>query len=414
MRTAGSADGPPAPAGIRGIPGGVWALGLVSLFMDTSSELIHSLLPVFLVTVLGAGALSVGLIEGVAEAVAAVTKVFSGTLSDYLGKRKLLAVIGYGLAAVSKPLFPLAGSAAWVFAARLIDRIGKGIRGAPRDALIGDLAPPRLRGACYGLRQSLDTVGAFAGPMLAVVFMFWLENDIQAVFWIALAPAVISVAILIVAVREPRRAGAAAPVRAPIRLRELRRIGAGYWWLVGTGMVLAAARFSEAFLILRARDVGLAMGLVPIVLIVMNVVYALSAYPAGTLSDRIDRRIILVAGFAVLIAADTVLGLAGGIGWIMAGTVLWGLHMGLTQGLLAAMVADASAIGIRGTAFGIFNLMSGAGLLTGNLAAGLLWDHYGPASPFFAGAGITAIALAGLVAAQISSPGLYGSHGGTG
>jgi MFS family permease len=375
-------------------------LGFVSLFMDTSSELIHSLLPVFLVSVLGASAFSVGLIEGLAEATAAITKVFSGTLSDYLGKRKLLTVIGYGLAAVSKPLFPLAGSVAWIFAARFIDRIGKGIRGAPRDALIGELAPSHLRGACYGLRQSLDTVGAFAGPLLAVTFMVLLANDIQAVFWIAVIPAFISVVILIFAVEEPATARSVHQARSPIRIQDLRQIGAAYWWLVLIGAVLAVARFSEAFLVLRAENVGLAIALVPIVFIVMNVVYALSAYPAGTLSDRMDRRIILAVGFAVLIAADAVLALATGIWMVMAGTVLWGLHMGLTQGLLAAMVADTTPARIRGTAFGIFNLVTGVALLGGNLVAGLLWDHYGPSSTFFAGAGITAIALAGLVTLQ--------------
>lgn len=400
MKNAQSAGGRPAPTGLRAIPKSIWALGFVSLFMDTSSELIHSLLPVFLVSVLGASAFSVGLIEGLAEATAAITKVFSGTLSDYLGKRKLLAVIGYGLAAVSKPLFPLAGSVAWIFAARFIDRIGKGIRGAPRDALIGELAPSHLRGACYGLRQSLDTVGAFAGPLLAVAFMVLLANDIQAVFWIAVVPAFISVVILIFAVKEPATARPVGEAHSPIRVKDLRQIGAAYWWLVIIGAVLAAARFSEAFLVLRAQNVGLAIALVPIVFIVMNVVYALSAYPAGTLSDRMDRRIILAVGFAVLIAADAVLALATGIWMVMAGTVLWGLHMGLTQGLLAAMVADTTPARIRGTAFGIFNLVTGVALLGGNLVAGLLWDHYGPSSTFFAGAGITAIALAGLVTLQ--------------
>ncbi len=400
MKNAKSADGWPAPTGLRAIPKSIWALGFVSLFMDTSSELIHSLLPVFLVSVLGASALSVGLIEGAAEATAAITKVFSGTLSDYLGKRKLLAVIGYGLAAVSKPLFPLAGSVAWIFTARFIDRIGKGIRGAPRDALIGDIAPSHLRGACYGLRQSLDTVGAFAGPLLAVAFMVLLANDIQAVFWIAVIPAFISVAILIFAVKEPETARSVDEAHSPIRVQDLRQIGAAYWWLVIIGAVLAVARFSEAFLVLRAENVGLAIALVPMVFVVMNVVYAVSAYPAGTLSDRMDRRIILAIGFVVLIAADAVLALATGIWLVMAGTVLWGLHMGLTQGLLAAMVVDTTPPKIRGTAFGIFNLVTGVALLGGNLVAGLLWDHYGPSSTFFAGAGITAVALVGLVSLQ--------------
>lgn len=400
MKIAHSDGERAAATGLRAIPKSIWALGFVSLFMDTSSELIHSLLPVFLVSVLGASALSVGFIEGVAEATAAITKVFSGTLSDYLGKRKMLTVIGYGLAAVTKPLFPLAGSVAWIFTARLIDRIGKGIRGAPRDALIGDIAPSHLRGACYGLRQSLDTVGAFAGPLLAIAFMVLLANDIQAVFWIAVIPAFISVAILIFAVKEPETTRSEGETRSPIRVQDLRRMGAAYWWLVIVGAVLAMARFSEAFLVLRAENIGLSIALVPMVFVVLNAVYAASAYPAGTLSDRMDRRFILMIGFVVLIVADVVLALATGIWLVMAGVVLWGLHMGLTQGLLAAMVADATPPKIRGTAFGIFNLATGLALLGGNLIAGLLWDHYGPFATFFVGAGITAVALAGLVALQ--------------
>ncbi len=400
MKIAVPDDERPAPAGLRAIPKSIWALGFVSLFMDTSSELIHSLLPVFLVSVLGASALSVGLIEGVAEATAAITKIFSGTLSDYLGKRKMLTVIGYGLAAVTKPMFPLAGSVGWIFTARFIDRIGKGIRGAPRDALIGDIAPSHLRGACYGLRQSLDTVGAFAGPLLAIAFMVLLANDIRAVFWIAVIPAFISVAILIFAVKEPETPRSEGKARSPIQIQDLGQIGAAYWWLVIVGAVLALARFSEAFLVLRAENVGLSMALVPVVFVVMNVVYAVSAYPAGSLSDRMDRRIILAVGFVVLIAADVVLALATGIWPVMVGVVLWGLHMGLTQGLLAAMVVDTTPPKIRGTAFGIFNLVTGLALLGGNLVAGLLWDHYGPSSTFFVGAGITAVALVGLVTLQ--------------
>ena len=406
MKTAEPDGERPVPAGWRTIPRGIWALGFVSLFMDTSSELIHSLLPVFLVSVLGASTLSVGLIEGVAEATASITKVFSGTLSDYLGKRKMLTVIGYGLAALTKPMFPLAGSAAWIFTARFLDRIGKGIRGAPRDALIGEIAPSHLRGACYGLRQSLDTVGAFAGPLLAVAFMVLLANDIQAVFWIAAIPAFISVAILILAVKEPQttrhpgdsKGETKGEARSPIQFQDLRQVGAPYWWLVIVGAVLALARFSEAFLVLRAENVGLSIALVPLVFVVMNAVYAASAYPAGTLSDRMDRRYILAIGFVVLIVADVVLALATGIGMVIAGVVLWGLHMGLTQGLLAAMVADTAPAKIRGTAFGIFNMATGLALLGDNVAAGWLWETFGPSGTFLMGAGITSVALAGLVA----------------
>ena len=387
----------PSSTGLRAIPKSIWALGLVSLFMDTSSELIHSLPPIFLVSGLGASALSVGLIEGIAEATASITKVFSGTLSDYLGRRKMLTVIGYGLAAVTKPLFPLAGTVGLVFTARFVDRVGKGIRGAPRDALIGDIAPVHLRGACYGLRQSLDTVGAVAGPLLAVLFMALLANDIRAVLWIAVIPAFIAVVILVFGVKEPKLARPARQARSPIQISQLRNIGAAYWWLVLIGAVLSVARFSEAFLVLRADDVGLTLALVPLVMVVMSVAYTLSAYPAGVLSDRMDRRALIVLGLLVLIAADLVLALATGIRLVLVGAALWGLHMGLTQGLLAAMVEGATPERIRGTAFGVFHMVTGLALLAASLIAGLLWDQYGPPATFYAGMAFAGIALIGLL-----------------
>jgi MFS family permease len=387
-----------ARRGLRAIPRDIWALGLVSMFMDTSSELVHSLLPVFVVSVLGASALSLGLIEGIAEATASITKVFSGVLSYRLGRRKLLTVIGYGLAAFTKPLFPLAPSVVWVFTARFVDRIGKGIRGAPRDALVGDLAPPHLRGACYGLRQSLDTVGAFLGPLLAIGLMTLLADDIRMVFWFAVIPAFMAVGVLIVGVREPDQPPASDQERAPIRLIDISRLGFVYWWVVLIGGVLTLARFSEAFLILRAESVGLAVALVPLVMVVMNVVYAASAYPAGAASDRMGRKTVLVGGFAALIMADLMLATANEVWLVMAGVALWGLHMGLTQGLLATLVADSSPAELRGTAFGVFNLVSGLVLLLASVLAGLLWDRYGAPATFLAGAVFTAVALVGLVA----------------
>lgn len=393
-----TAPGDGAPTGPRAIPRSIWALGLVSLFMDSSSELIHSLLPVFLVSVLGASALSVGVIEGIAEATAAITKLFSGSLSDYLGRRKLLAVLGYGLAAITKPLFPLAGSVGWVFTARFVDRIGKGIRGAPRDALIGDIAPAHLRGACYGLRQSLDTVGAFLGPLLAIAFMALLADDIRAVFWVAVIPAFVAVAILVLGVREPAAAEPERRPRAPIRFGDMRRIGAPYWWLVLIAAVLTLARFSEAFLVLRAADVGLSMAHVPWIMVVMNVAYAASAYPAGALSDRVDRLTVLLVGFGLLLAADLLLGVSQGLWPVLAGVALWGLHMGLTQGLLAALVADATPPDLRGTAFGAFNLVTGIVMLVASVLAGALWDRYGPPATFHAGAVFTVIAALGVLA----------------
>ena len=394
-------SGPPPAADasrLRLIPAGVWALGLVSLFMDSSSELIHSLLPVFLVSGLGASALSLGLIEGIAEATAAVTKVFSGFLSDRLGKRKALTVAGYGLAALGKPLFPLAPAVAWVLAARFIDRIGKGIRGAPRDALLGDIAPAHLRGACFGLRQSLDTVGAFAGPLLAVVFMALLDDDIRAVFWIAVIPAVIAVAILVLGVRESSAARPEGAARTPIRWIDVRRIGPQFWRLVPVAGVLGLARFSEAFLVLRAAEAGLSVTLVPLVLVVMNAVYALSAYPAGRLSDRLGRRGLLAWGMALLIAADAVLAAGQGIATVLVGVALWGLHMGLTQGLMSTMVVDTARPELRGTAFGVFHLASGLAAFLASLIAGWLWQAYGPPTAFLTGAGFAALALAGLLA----------------
>jgi MFS family permease len=403
--------------GLRAIPRGVWALGFVSLFMDTSSELIHSLLPVFLVSVLGASITSVGLIEGVAEATALIAKIFSGPLSDYLGRRKALTVLGYGLAAITRPLFPLAGSVGIVLTARFVDRICKGIRGAPRDAMVADLSPPHLRGASFGLRQSLDTVGAFAGPIVAIVAMGFLANDIRAVFWIAVIPALVSVAILVSFVNEPDRRADASLRRVPLRLADIKTLSAAYWWVVTVGAVLTLARFSEAFLVLRASGTGLAIAFVPLVLVVMNVAYAGSAYPAGVWADRADRRVVLLAGVGILVLADVVLAAASTIWLVMAGIALWGLHMGLTQGLLATMVTDAAPVSLRGTAFGVFNFVSGVAVLAASVLAGLLWDRFGPAGTFAAGAIFSLTALVGLAFTgrqprSESGPSLDGRSGG--
>ncbi|TAK51147.1 MAG: MFS transporter [Betaproteobacteria bacterium] len=371
-------------------------LGFVSLCMDVSSEMIHSLLPVFLVTAVGASALAVGLIEGAAESIALIVKVFSGALSDYFGRRKPLAVIGYGLGAVSKPLFALATGAGLVLAARLIDRVGKGIRGAPRDALVADLAPPEVRGAAFGLRQSLDTVGAFLGPLLAMGPMLWWANDFRAVFWVAIVPGFLAVALLLFGVQEPQlRSGHVA--RNPIRRENLRRLSAAYWWVVGIGAAFTLARFSEAFLILRAYQGGLPVAFAPLVLIGMNVVFAAAAYPFGRLSDSMSHARLLALGLAVLIAADAALAFSNHWTWVWAGITLWGLHMGITQGLLATMVADAAPADLRGTAFGCFNLVSGLALLIASALAGLLWDAVGAPATFAAGAAFGAVALAAIL-----------------
>ena len=393
------------PENPGGIPGSIWALGFVSLFMDMSSELVHSLLPVFMVSVLGASVLSVGLVEGVAEAATAVTRLFSGSLSDYLGRRKGLTVFGYGMSALAKPLFAMAPTVGWVFGARFIDRVGKGIRAAPRDALVGDLAPPEMRGACYGLRQSLDTVGALLGPALAIALMALMAADMRAVFWFAVIPGTASVLILILAVREPQRTRSPGAARTPIRLASLARLGRAYWWVVIIGSLLTLARFSEAFLVLRAQSAGMSMTLVPSVLVVMSALYAVSAYPAGVISDRIGRGPLLALGFLALLAADVVLALATTTWQVMAGAALWGLHMGLTQGLLAALVTDASPAGLRGTAFGFFNFSTSLMLLAAGVLAGLLWDLYGPPAAFLAGAGFTVLALLGLSARRFGACG---------
>jgi MFS family permease len=372
--------------------------------MDISSEIIYALLPVYLVTVLGASMVTVGFIEGIAEATASITKVFSGALSDWLGKRKLLAAIGYGLAAFTKPIFPLAPSVSWLVAARFIDRIGKGIRGAPRDALVADIAPTHLRGASFGLRQSLDTVGAFVGPALAIGLMWFTANSFQVVFWVAVIPAFLAVALLVFAVDEPERPPGLRKVQSPLSVAELERLGLAYWWIVGIAVVFSLARFSEAFLILRAQAVGLPVMLVPLVLVLMNVVYAFAAYPAGVLSDHVNRITILGVGFSLLIAADLVLGFTNGLAGVAAGVALWGLHMGFTQGLLATLVAETAPPELRGTAYGMFNLLSGLALLIASVLAGALWESVGAESTFFAAALFTAIALVGLAATRRIEP----------
>ena len=387
------------------LPAGIWMLGFVSLLMDVSSEMIHSLLPLFMATVLGASALTIGLIEGAAEATALIVKVFSGALSDWLGRRKGLALLGYAMGALSKPLFALAGgpglpaasALATVVTARLIDRVGKGIRGAPRDALVADIAPPALRGAAFGLRQSLDTVGAFAGPLLAVALMLLWADDFRAVFWVAVVPGLAAVALLAWGVKEPPARPGAVRVN-PISRAALRRLGPAYWRVVAVGGLFTLARFSEAFLLLRAQQSGITLALVPLVMVLMNLVYAVSAYPFGRLSDRIRHRQLLVLGLVVLIVADLLL--ASSLHWaaLLGGVALWGLHMGMTQGLLATMVAECAPADLRGTAFGVFNLASGLALLAASVLAGALWDGLGAAYTFGAGALICGLTLLVLLA----------------
>jgi MFS family permease len=386
--------------GYPSIPRGVWVLGFVSLLMDISSEMIHALLPLYLTVGLGASVLVVGLIEGIAESTALMVKAFSGALSDRLRHRKWIAATGYGLGALSKPLFALATGAGLVFSARFIDRIGKGIRGAPRDALIADLTPKEIRGAAYGLRLSLDTVGAFAGPLLAMALMLAWNDDFRAVFWVAVVPGTLSFALIAFAVREPARAPSPAARKARFDRATLRSLGRAFWGVTLLGGILTLARFSEAFLILRAQDLGLALALAPLVLVGMNAVFALVAYPAGRLADRVSARGLLIAGIAALVAADVALAAAPGLGALAAGVALWGLHMGLTQGLLSTLVAKAAPPALRGTAFGIFNLVSGVAMLAASAIAGALWHYVGPSATFLAGA----LLAAGAAAATTLAP----------
>ena len=384
----------PGRAGLRGLPRSIWALGLVSMLMDTSSEMILGLLPVFLVSVLGASALQLGLIEGIAEATASLTRVASGALSDRLRKRKIPTAIGYGLAAATKPLFALAPSIGWIFAARFVDRLGKGIRGAPRDALIADIAPAERRGASYGLRQSLDSFGAVLGPILAMLLMMGSGDSFRLVFWVAAVPALLSVLVLLAGVSEPgaHRLGDAS--RAPIRVRDLGLLGSGYWSVVAVGCIFTLARFSEAFLLLRCAELGVPPSGTPLVLAGMNVAYAASSYPAGRLSDRVPRRHLLALGMGLLLASHLVMAVARDVGLAAMGIGLWGLHMGASQGVLAAAVSDAAPPTLRGTAFGIFHLATGLCALFASVLAGALWQHVGPQSAFSVGAGFAAIALA--------------------
>jgi MFS family permease len=387
---------------LKGIPRGVWMLGFVSLLMDVSSEMIHSLLPLFMVSTLGASALTVGVIEGLAESTALIVKIFSGALSDYLGKRKGLAVLGYALGAFSKPLFAIATTMGMVVTARIVDRVGKGIRGAPRDALVADLTPPEIRGAAFGLRQSLDTVGAFLGPLLAVLLMILWADDFRAIFWVAVIPALMAVALLVFGVKEPKSATLEKRVN-PIKRANLARLQKPYWFVVGIGAIFTMARFSEAFLVLRAQQGGMALALIPLVMVAMNVVYAASAYPFGKLSDRSSHRGMLAVGLIVLIGADLVLASSNHWSAVLVGVTLWGIHMGMTQGLLASMVAASAPKDLLGTAYGFFNLISGLAMLAASVFAGFLWDRLGASFTFYAGAMFCAIALVALVLLSASA-----------
>jgi len=375
------------------IPRTVWALGFVSLFMDLSSELVHALLPVFLVTTMGMSVTAFGVLEGAAEATALIVKVFSGAISDYLGRRKGLLLLGYGLAALSKPLFPLATTPTLAVTGRMLDRVGKGIRGAPRDALVADVAPPEIRGACFGLRQSMDTIGAFLGPVLAILLMFCFAGHIRTVLWFAVAPAFVAIGLIAFGIDESGHAPGHRAFRSPLHWRALQEFPPSYWLIVGIGATFTLARFSEAFLVLRAQQTGLNLAWIPGVMVAMSLAYSLSAYPAGRLSDRLDRRLLLALGMTLLIAADLVLALGQSVRSVFLGVAVWGLHMGFTQGILAAMVSETAPSSLRGTAFGVFNLACGLCVLLASALAGWLWDRFGASTTFLAGTALVSVPL---------------------
>jgi MFS family permease len=318
----------------------VWILGFVSLLMDLSSEIYHALLPAFITLVLGLPATALGAIDGIAEATANFAKLASGRLSDRNRKRKPWVAAGYGLAAFSKPLFPLAVSAPALMAARFIDRIGKGIRGSPRDAMVADETPAEIRGRAFGLRQSLDTLGALLAPLVAIGLMAWFANDIRTVFWIAVIPAVASFLLAWLALREPEQHLAPA-VRSPFfaGFRELDRHTRR---LLAVGFLFGLARFSEGFLILKGIEIGLSETFSPVTLALFNLSYVALAYPAGALSDRMSPRAILLAGLGLLVVGNLVLSQAASFALVAVGVVLWGAHMALTQGIFARMIADSA------------------------------------------------------------------------
>ena len=380
---------------LRQIPKGIWVLGFVSMLMDISSEMIHSLLPLFMVTTLGTSVLTVGIIEGLAESTALIVKVFSGIISDYIGKCKSLALFGYALGALTKPLFALASSSGLVLTARLLDRIGKGVRGAPRDALVADIAPPHLRGASFGLRQSLDTVGAFLGPLLATGLMLLWANDFRAIFWIAVIPGTLAVTLLFFGITEPERPHSEKRIN-PISRQNLQRLSFSYWWVVTISAFFMLARFSEAFLVLQALQVDIPLALTPLVMVAMNIIYAASAYPFGKLSDRISHYKLLGVGLIILVIADLILAHSNHWSTLLLGVTLWGIHMGMTQGLLSAMVAENAPADLRGTAYGFFSLINGLALLIAIVLAGFVWDQFGATTTFYTGASFCLLALVGL------------------
>ena len=375
------------------IPRNVWALGIVSLLMDLSSEMILSILPIFLVTGLGISVLSLGLIEGLAEGVASVIKAFSGALSDYLKKRKILIVIGYGISTLTKPFFALASTATWIFTARFVDRLGKGIRGAPRDSLIADSTSTKIRGTAYSLRQSLDTLGALLGPIIAIIILYLTTNNFRFVLWFAVIPAVLCIVVLIFGVKETTLKKNISSKKSYFLFKNFSKITPVIWLFFLIVFILNLGHFSEAFLLLRSQEIGLKVSFIPIVFVVMNVAYAIVAVPFGHLADRGGFFILIVCGFLILVLADIILALTNSVGWMFVGIIFWGIHLGMTQGLLLAMISKLSPLELRGTSFGLFHAITGIALLIASLIAGYLWQYYNSGLIFFVSAIITSVGI---------------------
>jgi len=381
---------------LKKIPKSIWTLGIVSLFMDISSEIIHSLLPIFMVSILGSSIIAIGIVEGISEATFLLIRIFSGVLSDYLGKRKIISVIGYGISALSKPLFPLANSVSLILIARFFDRLGKGVRESPRDALIGDIAPKSIRGACFGLRQSLDTIGALIGPIVAILGLLIFSNNIRAILWVSVIPAILSVVIFIVGIHDVEHKYTEDEKTFIFKFKNIFKIGTEYWQIVLIGGLLNLARFSDAFLILKAYELGLPITYVPLVMVLMNCFYAVSSYPAGILSDNINRKFILIIGIVFLIIADLVLAFTDSTWMLALGVGFWGMHMAFTKGILDAMVTDTASIRLLGSAYGIFNFVCGIAVLFASIISGVLWQVYGPFYSFSVGAFLAFLACLSL------------------
>jgi MFS family permease len=359
-----------------------------------SSAMIYGLLPVFMVRVLGISIASVGLIEGIAEAANSLIKFVSGAASDWIGRRKPLVVFGYTLSAVIKTIFPVAGTASAVLAARVIDRLGKGIRDAPRDAFLADFTAKEIRGEGFGLRLALAVAGFVVGPLIAIGLMKLSGDNFRLVFWIALIPAYLSIVVLLLTVKELPLNHDESPRRLPIRRGDIAALPAAFWWVIAIAGLLSLARFSQAFLVLKAFEVGVDAAFVPMVLVVMHLVFSVAAYPFGILADHLDRRLQLGIGTVILVSADVVLASASTIWMTALGAALWGLQLGVTQGLLGATIADVAPDRLRGTAFGVYDVAIGVGTFVASAGAGVLWMAGGSSIAFSVSACVaTAAAL---------------------